>query len=75
MRHDRVAALKVLDGIPTHVLVGSRDLLTPPQHARRIADTVGCAVLTVEPGAGHMLPLERDELVSSVLVRLVRSHL
>jgi pimeloyl-ACP methyl ester carboxylesterase len=75
MRHDRVAALKVLDGIPTHVLVGSRDLLTPPQHARRIADTVDGAVLTVAPGAGHMLPLERDELVSSVLVRLVRSHL
>jgi pimeloyl-ACP methyl ester carboxylesterase len=75
MRHDRVDALKVLDGIPTQVLVGTRDVLTPPSHARRIADHVQGAVLTVVPDAGHMLPLERDELVSGVLVRLIRPHL
>ncbi|MGY2876196.1 pimeloyl-ACP methyl ester carboxylesterase [Marmoricola sp. URHA0025 HA25] len=74
MRHDRADALKVLDGIPTHVLVGTRDLLTPPAHARRIADHVEGAVLTVVPDAGHMLTLERDELVSTTLVRLVRPH-
>jgi pimeloyl-ACP methyl ester carboxylesterase len=75
MRHDRAGGLKVLEGIPTQVLVGSRDLLTPPAHARRIADAVEGAVLTVAPGAGHMLPLERDELVSGVLIRLIRPHL
>jgi pimeloyl-ACP methyl ester carboxylesterase len=75
MQHGRVDALKVLDGIPTHVLVGSRDLLTPPSHARRIADHVEGATLTVVPDAGHMLPLERDALVSDVLVRLIRPHL
>lgn len=75
MQHDRAHALKVLDGIPTHVLVGTRDVLTPPSHARRIADHVEGAVLTVVPDAGHMLPLERDELVSGVLIRLVRPHL
>jgi len=75
MHHDRARALKVLDGVPTHVLVGTRDLLTPPSHARRIADHVEGAVLTVVPDAGHMLTLERDELVSSTLVRLVRPHL
>jgi pimeloyl-ACP methyl ester carboxylesterase len=75
MRHDRAADLKALDGIPTHVLVGTRDVLTPPGHARRVADGVEGAVLTVVPDAGHMLPLERDELVSGVLIRLVRPHL
>jgi pimeloyl-ACP methyl ester carboxylesterase len=75
MRHDRAAGLKVLEGVPTQVLVGSRDRLTPPEHARRIADAVEGAVLTVAPGAGHMLPLERDELVSGVLIRLIRPHL
>lgn len=75
MRHEATDALKVLDGIPTHVLVGTRDVLTPPSHARRIAENVEGAVLTVVPDAGHMLPLERDELVSGVLVRLVRPHL
>jgi pimeloyl-ACP methyl ester carboxylesterase len=75
MEHDRADALKVLDGIPTHVLVGTRDVLTPPSHARRIAEHVEGATLTVVPGAGHMLPLERDALVSDVLIRLVRPHL
>ncbi|HET7350403.1 MAG TPA: alpha/beta fold hydrolase [Marmoricola sp.] len=75
MLHDRGHAVKVLSGIPTHVLVGSRDVLTPPEHARRLADAVHGAVLTVAPGAGHMLPLERDRLVSGTLVRLIRPHL
>jgi pimeloyl-ACP methyl ester carboxylesterase len=74
MTHDRAAALKVLDDIPTHVLVGTRDVLTPPAHARRIAEHVEGAVLTVAPDAGHMLPLERDHLVSGVLIRLIRPH-
>jgi pimeloyl-ACP methyl ester carboxylesterase len=75
MKHDRVRALKTLDDIPTHVLVGTRDVLTPPSHGRRIADHVSGAVLTVAPDAGHMLPLERDQLVSGVLSRLIRPHL
>ena len=75
MTHERTHALKVLDGIPTEVLVGTRDVLTPPDHARRIAENIDGAVLTLAPGAGHMLPLERDELVSGVLIRLIRPHL
>ncbi len=75
MRHERREALKVFDGIPTHVLVGTRDVLTPPHHGRHIAEHIEDAVLTVVPDAGHMLPLERDELVSGVLLRLVRPHL
>ena len=75
MEHDRLDALKVLNGIPTEVLVGSRDVLTPPDHARRIANRIDGATLTVVPDAGHMLPLERDELVSETLARLIRPHL
>lgn len=75
MRHERTDLLKAYDGIPTHVLVGTRDLLTPPHHSRRIADAIDGAVLTVVPDAGHMLPFERDELVSGVLAQLVRPHL
>jgi pimeloyl-ACP methyl ester carboxylesterase len=74
MRHERTEALEVLDRIPTHVLVGTRDVLTPPSHARRIAQRVQGAVLTVAPDAGHMLPLERDRLVTGALTRLIRPH-
>jgi pimeloyl-ACP methyl ester carboxylesterase len=75
MTHDRGHALKVLDGIPTHVLVGTRDVLTPVAHARKLAGSIEGAQLTVVPDAGHMLPLERDRLVSGVQIRLIRPHL
>ena len=70
-QHERTAGLCAYDGIPTTVLVGSRDLLTPLEHARRIANAVRGARLVVAPGAGHMLPLERDRLVSDELIALV----
>ena len=47
MTHERTEALKVYDGIPTHVLVGTRDVLTPPDHGRRIAENVEGAVFTL----------------------------
>ncbi|MBA3783820.1 MAG: alpha/beta hydrolase, partial [Nocardioides sp.] len=59
----------------TVVLVGSEDLLTPLSHARRIAGSVRGARLVVAPGAGHMLPLERDRLVSDALIELVDAAL
>lgn len=71
LRHDRAKALAAYAAIPTRVLVGDRDLLTPLSHARAIAAAVGTAGLVIAPGAGHMLPLERDELVTSELATLV----
>ncbi len=71
MRHDRVEGLSTLAGVPVHVLVGDRDRLTPPSHAELLAARVPGARLTVAPGAGHMLPLERDALVTAALVDLV----
>ncbi|WP_185996009.1 alpha/beta fold hydrolase [Nocardioides campestrisoli] len=69
--HDRAAALAAYDHAPTRVLVGSRDRLTPLPHARRIADHLRRSRLVVAPGAGHMLPLERSDLVTEHLVDLV----
>ncbi|SDT04114.1 Pimeloyl-ACP methyl ester carboxylesterase [Nocardioides scoriae] len=74
LRHDRADALAVLAGIPVRVLVGSRDVLTPPSHARRLLERLPDAHLTVAPGAGHMLPLERERVVSAALATLARPH-
>lgn len=71
MRHDRVAALAAYADIPTVVMVGDRDVLTPAPHARRIAAAIPQARLLIAPGAGHMLPLERDELVTAELTGLI----
>ncbi len=71
MTHERAGVLPAFDGIPTTVLVGSRDLLTPPHHARRIAHNIRGARLLIAPDAGHMLPLERNGLVTDELKLLV----
>lgn len=71
MAHDRIGNLAAFDDIPATVLVGSRDLLTPPEHAGKIAQGIRGARLLVAPGAGHYLPFERRELVSDELCVLV----
>ncbi len=68
--HERDAALAAFADIPTAVLVGSRDRLTPVRAARRIADAVPSADLTIFPEAGHMLPLERVSGVASRITAL-----
>jgi pimeloyl-ACP methyl ester carboxylesterase len=51
--------------IPTLVLVGSDDRLTPPSHARRIAAALPGPSDVVElPRTGHMAPLERPAEVN-----------
>jgi pimeloyl-ACP methyl ester carboxylesterase len=75
MLHERTEGLNAYDGIPTTVLVGSADRLTPPRHARRLATAIRGARLVVAPGAGHMLTLERDRLVSDELIHLIDNAL
>lgn len=71
IKHERTDLLKAYDDVPTTVLVGSRDLLTPPPHARRIATSIRGARLVVAPDAGHMLPMERADLVTDELQALI----
>ncbi|MGO4386326.1 alpha/beta fold hydrolase [Microvirga sp. 2YAF29] len=49
--------------IPTLILVGEGDIITPPEVAREMADLVEWASLTVVPGAGHTSTLEQPERV------------
>jgi pimeloyl-ACP methyl ester carboxylesterase len=70
--HERAAALAAFADIPTVVLVGSRDRLTPVRAARRIVDALPSAGLTIFPEAGHMLPLERVSGVASRIAALAR---
>ena len=67
----RLGTLAALGDVPAAVLVGDRDRLTPPPCAEGIADALPGTELTVFPGAGHMLILERHAEVSATLVGIV----
>lgn len=53
--------------IPTLVLVGESDSITPPDIAREIAEMIEWASLVVVPGAGHLSTLEQPERVTEAL--------
>jgi pimeloyl-ACP methyl ester carboxylesterase len=47
--------------IPTLVLVGEGDAITPPDIAREMAEMIEWSSLVVVPGAGHLSTLEQPE--------------
>lgn len=49
--------------VPTTVVVGTRDRLTPPRMARQLAESIDGSRLVVLPQMGHMLPLEAPDLL------------
>ncbi|MFJ3497358.1 alpha/beta fold hydrolase [Streptomyces sp. NPDC086091] len=62
--------------VPTAVLAGGADRMTPPVHARRIAaELPDCVGLTVLPGIGHMSPVEAPEAVTARIRDLVSIHI
>jgi pimeloyl-ACP methyl ester carboxylesterase len=73
--HHRVEALDSMCELPVSVLVGSDDRLTPRRCAETIAEKVSCAMLHVLDGAGHMLPLERPEAVTTAIADVCRRAL
>jgi pimeloyl-ACP methyl ester carboxylesterase len=69
--HQRREALAVLSDIPTVVMAGSWDVLTPMRHSRVLADALPSAEFVIYPKAGHMLPLERSEDVARRIASLM----
>jgi pimeloyl-ACP methyl ester carboxylesterase len=53
--------------IPTLVIGGTADLITPPGESRRLATLIPGARLELIQGGGHMLMLERTELVDRLI--------
>ncbi|WP_326556491.1 alpha/beta fold hydrolase [Micromonospora sp. NBC_01796] len=74
-RQHRLDTLATLGDLPVAALVGDRDRLTPPRCTESIVETLPDTELTVCPGAGHMLMLERPDEVNAALLEVVRRAL
>lgn len=60
--------------VPTHVVVGADDRLTPPAMAKEIADQIPGAVLTVIPDAGHLVNIEQPEAFNQAALSFLLRH-
>ncbi len=54
--------------VPTLVLVGEQDAITPLSHAQDMAGRISGSQLTVVPACGHLSSLERPDVVTSALI-------
>jgi len=71
VRLDMYEVLVAFKGLPTVIVAGTKDAMTPVRHSRRMAELLPAAELVVCPGAGHMLMLEQHRQVSDVLAQLL----
>jgi YbgC/YbaW family acyl-CoA thioester hydrolase len=72
-REDSESLLPTLASVPTLVVVGEADLLTPPDQARAMAEAIPGGRLVVIPGAGHLPPVEQPEATNASLREFLRS--
>ena len=70
--HDETKGLPTLASIPTLIVCGDRDLVTPDEYSRRIADALPDSELVIVSRAGHLVLLAQPDPINNGLVRLVK---
>lgn len=60
--------------VPTLVLVGSDDAITPLSAAQTLADNIGQAQLQIIEGAGHLSSMEQPEQFNRALVQFLKTQ-
>ena len=58
--------------VPTHIVVGADDTLTPPGVARAMATRIAGSRLTVIPDAGHLSNLEQPQAFNTAVLGFLR---
>jgi len=72
-RRDTTDSLKKIK-IPTLILVGKKDALTPPKIMKKIAKKIKNSEFHKVPKAGHMTPLENPEFVNKKIKRFIEKN-
>lgn len=70
-RPDSTAMLASID-VPTLIVCGEEDLISPPQEMRELADRIPDAAYVEIAGAGHLSPLEGPDVFNEALLRFLK---
>jgi 3-oxoadipate enol-lactonase len=71
-RTDTTASLDALH-IPTLILVGEHDAITPPEASRAMHKRIAGSALHIVPDAGHMSPMENPGVVNAHVMQFLRT--
>jgi 3-oxoadipate enol-lactonase len=69
-RPDATASLATID-VPTLIIVGEEDALTPPKESRAMHAAIPGSRLAIIPGAGHVSNVERPAAFNHVLTEFI----
>ncbi len=70
-RPDSTPLLPGLADLPTLVVVGEDDRLTPPALSQTMANLIPGSRIVVVPGAGHLTPMERPEAATALMAEFL----
>lgn len=73
-RPDSTETCATID-VPTLIVVGDEDVITPPKEARRLAELIRGSRLEILKGAGHLSNLERPAAFNTVMSEFLASLL
>lgn len=71
IEHDKLTALRALGQVPVVVVTGDRDRVVPLRQSEILAAEIPDAELLTVPGAGHVIILERPDIINEVIIDLV----
>lgn len=71
LAHDERPALPVLGRVPVVVAAGDQDQMVPIHQGRQLAAAIPGSEFVRVPGAGHVVILERPEMISGLIAGLV----
>jgi len=69
-RPDSTPTLSTIN-VPTLILVGEEDKITPPDDARKMETIIADASMVVVPNAGHLSPLENPRVVNEAITEFL----
>ena len=70
IRPDRRGELGSI-AVPTLVMVGQDDVISPPSEAREIAAAIPGSVFEIVPSAGHLAPYENPSAANAAMLRFL----